>query len=75
LQNLAQAGRTGSFIQVFAEVGQTWDIKVLIVIKVFSKLDSYYNPWIAHCQVILYVLVWIIKGDRILICDSVIGKA
>ncbi len=73
LRNLAQITPTGAFLQVFAELDQTWGYKVLPVRKVFSNLESYYNPWIAHCQVIRYVVVWRVKGDRTLICDRVIG--
>ena len=42
-------------------------LKVLAVRASLSELDSYYNPLVAHWQGIHYLLVWLVKGDRILI--------
>ncbi|MCC5641589.1 hypothetical protein LC607_01165 [Nostoc sp. CHAB 5824] len=41
-------------------------LEVLVVRESLSKLDSYYNPWVADWQEIHFVLVWRVKGDRIL---------
>ncbi|MEH2311402.1 MAG: cysteine peptidase family C39 domain-containing protein [Nostoc sp.] len=73
LRNLAQVGRRGAFLQALAEAAQALRYEVLLVRANLSKLDSYYNPWVAHLQGIDYIVVWL-KGDRILISDPAISK-
>ncbi|MBD6620227.1 hypothetical protein FNW02_31680 [Komarekiella sp. 'clone 1'] len=72
LRNLAGVKRMGAFLQGLAEVAQILGYEVLAVRASLSKLDSYYNPWIAHWQETLDVIVWL-KGDRVL-RDHAIGK-
>ncbi|MBW4689548.1 MAG: hypothetical protein KME40_31780 [Komarekiella atlantica HA4396-MV6] len=50
LWNLAEVKRIGAFFQSLAEAAQTLGYEVLSVRASLSKLDSYYNPWIAHWQ-------------------------
>ncbi len=71
LRNLARVDRMGSSLQGLAEAAQTLGYEVLPIRASLNKLDSYYNPWIAHWQGIHYVVVWRVKGDRILISDPV----
>ncbi|MEH1769432.1 MAG: cysteine peptidase family C39 domain-containing protein [Nostoc sp.] len=63
---------TGVFLQGLAKVAQTLVYEALLVRQSFTKLDSYYNPWIANWQEIHYVVVWKVRGDRTLISDSAI---
>ncbi|MEH2301717.1 MAG: cysteine peptidase family C39 domain-containing protein [Nostoc sp.] len=74
LRNLARVDRKGGSLQGLAEAAQTLGYEVLLVRASLSKLDSYYNPWVAHWQGIHYIVVWRVKGDRILISDPAIGK-
>ena len=74
LRNLARVDRRGGSLQALAEVAQTLVYEMLLVRASLSKLDSYYNPWVAHWQGIDYIVVWRVKGDRILISDPAIGK-
>ncbi|MEH2140894.1 cysteine peptidase family C39 domain-containing protein [Nostoc sp.] len=74
LRNLARVGLRGGSLQALAKAAQTLGYEVLLVRANFSKLDSYYNPWVAHWQEIDYIVVWRVKGDRILISDPAIGK-
>ncbi|MEA5626896.1 cysteine peptidase family C39 domain-containing protein [Nostoc sp. UHCC 0251] len=48
-------------------------LEALAVRASLSKLDSYYNPWVANWQEIHYMVVWRVKGDRIL-SNPGIGK-
>ncbi|MBD0390407.1 MAG: hypothetical protein ICV54_28900 [Nostoc sp. C3-bin3] len=48
-------------------------LEMLVVRASLSKVDSYYNSWIAYWQVIYYLLVWRVQGDRIL-SNPAIGK-
>ncbi|MEH2227630.1 MAG: hypothetical protein V7L03_31510 [Nostoc sp.] len=67
MRNLTPVNFTGAFHQPLVEAVQTSGCEALSVSSASSKLDSYYNPWIAHCQIIHCVVVWRDKGDRILI--------
>uniref|UniRef100_UPI0030D7ABB7 cysteine peptidase family C39 domain-containing protein n=1 Tax=aff. Roholtiella sp. LEGE 12411 TaxID=1828822 RepID=UPI0030D7ABB7 len=61
LRNLARRDCMGASVQNLAEAAQTLGYEVLSVRASLSKLDSYYNPWIAHWQAIHYVIVWRVK--------------
>ncbi|AFY32104.1 cysteine peptidase family C39 domain-containing protein [Calothrix sp. PCC 7507] len=74
LRNLARVDRLGASLQGLAAAAQTLGYDALPVRASLSKLESYSNPWIAHWQGIHYVVVWQVKGDRILIADPAIGK-
>jgi HlyB family type I secretion system ABC transporter len=74
LRNLAQVNRMGASLQGLATAAQSLGYDVLPVRASLNKLESHPNPWIAHWQGIHYVVVWKIKGDRILISDPAVGK-
>ncbi|MBW4611757.1 MAG: ATP-binding cassette domain-containing protein [Desmonostoc vinosum HA7617-LM4] len=74
LRDLARINRVGASLQGLAEAAQTLGYEVLLIRASFEKLDLYYNPWIAHWQGNHYVVVWRVKGDRILVSDPAIGK-
>ncbi len=74
LRNLARLYCTGASFQLLPESVQNLGYEALSVRAILSKLDSYYNPCIAHWQVIIYVVVWRDKSDRILISDPAIGN-
>jgi ATP-binding cassette subfamily B protein len=74
LRNLAQTDRMGASLSALADAAETLGYDALPVRASLSKLELQTNPWIAHWQGIHYVVVWRIKGDRVLICDPAIGK-
>ncbi len=74
LRHLARIDRMGATLDSLAAAAESLGYDVLPVRASLSKLDSYDNPWIAHWQDIHYLVVWKVKGDRILICDPAIGK-
>mgnify|MGYP001770937264 CR=1 FL=1 len=74
LRNLAQTGRMGASLSSLADAAETLGYDALPVRASLSKLELQPNPWIAHWQGIHYVVVWRVKGDRVLICDPAIGK-
>ncbi|BAZ68398.1 heterocyst differentiation protein HetC [Fischerella sp. NIES-4106] len=74
LRNLAQTDRLGASLSALADAAETLGYDALPVRASLSKLELQPNPWIAHWQGIHYVVVWRIKGDRVLICDPAIGK-
>ncbi|WP_026100064.1 cysteine peptidase family C39 domain-containing protein [Fortiea contorta] len=74
LRSLARVDRMGASLQGLATAAQALGCEALAVRASLSKLELYYNPWIAHWQGIHYVVVWQIKGDRILISDPATSK-
>lgn len=74
LRNLAQVDRTGASLEGLSVAAQTLGYDVLPVRGSLHKLESHHNPWIAHWQGNHYVVVWQIKGDRILISDPAVGR-
>ncbi|ODG98696.1 hypothetical protein A4S05_07970 [Nostoc sp. KVJ20] len=67
LPQLARVDHRRVSLQGLAKVAQTLGYEALLVRASLSKPDSYYNPQIAHWQEIHYIVVWRVKGDRILI--------
>ncbi|WP_427159939.1 cysteine peptidase family C39 domain-containing protein [Aliinostoc sp. HNIBRCY26] len=74
LRKLAQVDRLGATLESLANTAQTLGYDVLPVRASLNKLEWQTNPWIAHWQGIHYIVVWQIKGDRILISDPALGK-
>ncbi|MCX7593855.1 MAG: cysteine peptidase family C39 domain-containing protein, partial [Fischerella sp.] len=74
LRNLARTDRLGASVSALADAAETLGFDAVPVRASLSKLELQTNPWIAHWQGIHYVVVWRIKGDRVLICDPAIGK-
>ncbi|MEA5516040.1 cysteine peptidase family C39 domain-containing protein, partial [Nodularia sp. UHCC 0506] len=74
LRKLAQVDRMGASFHGLAAAADNLGYDVLAVRASWDKLDTYTNPWIAEWQELHYVVVWHIKGDRLLISDPAIGK-
>lgn len=73
LRNLALTDRMGASLPALADAAETLGYRVLPVRASISKLELH-HPWIAHWQGIHYVVVWQVKGDRLLISDPAIGR-
>ncbi|MUG99620.1 ATP-binding cassette domain-containing protein, partial [Scytonema sp. UIC 10036] len=75
LRNLAQTNRTGASLVALSDAAQNLGYDALPVRASLSKLELHPLPWIAHWQGgIHYVVVWEVKGDRVLIADPAMGK-
>lgn len=74
LSNLAGIDSRGASLEGLAKAAQTLGYDTLLVQASLSKLTLQTSPWIAHWQGIHYIVVWEIKGDRVLISDPAIGK-
>jgi ATP-binding cassette subfamily B protein len=74
LRNLAQVDRLGATLEGLTTAAQTLGYDVLPVRASLNKLEWQTNPWIAHWQGIHYIVVWQVKGDRILISDPALGR-
>ncbi|MBE9209801.1 ATP-binding cassette domain-containing protein [Nostoc sp. LEGE 06077] len=74
LRNLAGVDCTGASLAGLATAAQTLEYAALQVRASLTKLESHGIPWIAHWQGNHYIVVWQVKGDRILIADPAIGQ-
>ncbi|AFY49429.1 ABC-type bacteriocin/lantibiotic exporter with N-terminal double-glycine peptidase domain [Nostoc sp. PCC 7524] len=74
LRNLAQIDRLGATLQGLTTAAESLGYQVLPVRASLDKLEWQTNPWIAHWQGIHYVVVWQVKGDRLLISDPALGR-
>ncbi|KYC37684.1 peptidase C39 [Scytonema hofmannii PCC 7110] len=75
LRNLAQTDRTGACLAALSDAAQNLGYDALPVRASLCKLELHPYPWIAHWQGgIHYVVVWEVKGDRVLIADPALGK-
>ncbi|WP_026087629.1 cysteine peptidase family C39 domain-containing protein [Chlorogloeopsis fritschii PCC 9212] len=74
LRNIAQTNRTGTSLAALADAAEIVGFDALPVRASLSKLELQAKPWIAHWQGIHFVVVWQVKGDRVLISDPAIGK-
>ncbi|HEY9602129.1 MAG TPA: peptidase domain-containing ABC transporter, partial [Allocoleopsis sp.] len=74
LRNLAGVGRSGASLKSLATAAEGLGFHAQPVRASLSRLADRENPWIAHWQGIHYVVVYRVKGNRILIADPAVGK-
>lgn len=74
LRNLAGVGRSGASLKGLATAGESLGFQTRPVRASLSRLVERTNPWIAHWQGDHYVVVYWVKGERILIGDPAVGK-
>jgi ATP-binding cassette subfamily B protein len=74
VRNLAQVDRMGASLEGLVIAAETLGYKALPIRASLSKVELHNNPWIAHWQASHYVVVWRVKGSKVLISDPAIGK-
>lgn len=74
LRNLLGVGRSGASLKSLAKASDTLGFSASPVRASLSRLVERKNPWIAHWQGDHYVVVYRVRGDRILIADPAVGK-
>ncbi|MBE9167421.1 peptidase domain-containing ABC transporter [Pleurocapsales cyanobacterium LEGE 06147] len=74
LRELAGVGRSGASLKGLAKAAESLGFKARPVRASLSSLEGQKNPWIAHWKGDHYVVVYQIKGDRVLIADPALGK-
>jgi ATP-binding cassette subfamily B protein len=74
LRNLAGVGRGGASLQALAKAADNLGFQARPVRASLSRLANQDNPWIAHWQGEHYVVVYWVKGDRVLVADPAKGK-
>ncbi|GAP93672.1 ABC transporter transmembrane domain-containing protein [Leptolyngbya sp. NIES-2104] len=73
LRNLAKVGRNGATLKNLADAAETIGFQARPVRASLGRLRDQ-QPWIAHWQGDHYVVVYQVKGHRVLIADPAKGK-
>ncbi len=74
LRSIARINCMGAELNDLADAAQSLGYRALAVRGAFSELASQKLPWIAHYQGNHYVVVWQVKGKRVLISDPSVNK-
>lgn len=74
LRNLAEVDRAGASLKGVAKAAESLGFHARPVRASLSKLESLTNPWIAHWEGNHYIVVYQVKGDRVLVADPAISK-
>ena len=74
LRNLAAVGRAGASLKNLAKAAERLGYMASPVRASLSRLVEQNKPWIAHWQGDHYIVVYRLKGDRLLIADPAQGK-
>jgi HlyB family type I secretion system ABC transporter len=74
LRNLAGIGRSGASLKNLAAAAEQIGFQARPVRASLGRLADQAQPWIAHWQGDHYVVVYDVKGDKILVADPARGK-
>jgi ATP-binding cassette subfamily B protein len=74
LRTLTGVGRSGATLKNLARAAESIGYQARPVRASLNRLMDQKNPWIAHWQGDHYVLVYGVKGDRLLVADPAQGK-
>jgi ATP-binding cassette subfamily B protein len=74
LRNLANVGRAGASLKSLATAAENLGYQARPVRASFNRLVDQKHPWIAHWQGDHYVVVYKIKGNRVMISDPAVGR-
>jgi HlyB family type I secretion system ABC transporter len=74
LRNLAGVGRSGASLKGITTAAESLGFQARPVRASLSRLSDQSNPWIAHWEGNHYIVVYQVKGDRVLVADPAVGK-
>lgn len=74
LRNLARITRSGASLKNLAVAAENIGFQARPVRASLNRLLEQMNPWIAHWQGNHYIVVYRVKGNRILIADPAVSK-
>ncbi len=75
LRELTGIGRSGASLKSLAKAAESLGYHARPVRASLSRIVEQKNPWIAHWRGDHYIVVYWIKGNRILIADPATGKS
>jgi ATP-binding cassette subfamily B protein len=74
LRNAAKVGRSGASLKNLATAAEAVGFQAQPVRASFSRLVEQKQPWIAHWQGDHYVVVYRVRGNRVIVADPARGK-
>lgn len=74
LRNLAGVGRSGASLKGITTAAESLGFQARPVRASLNRLSDQSNPWIAHWEGNHYIVVYQVKGDRVLVADPAVGK-
>ena len=74
LREVSGVGRSGASLKGLAKAAENLGYQARPVRASLSRLVDQKNPWIAHWQGDHYIVVYWIKGDKVLVSDPAKGK-
>lgn len=74
LRELAGIGRMGVSLKNLAKAAESLGYQARPVRASFNRLVEQKNPWIAHWQGDHYIVVYQVKGDRVMVSDPARGR-
>ncbi|MEM8827910.1 MAG: peptidase domain-containing ABC transporter [Cyanobacteria bacterium P01_G01_bin.19] len=74
LRQLAGIGRTGASLKGLTKAAESLGYQARPVRASLNRLEEQSNPWIAHWTGDHYLVVYWVRGERILIADPAKGK-
>lgn len=74
LRNLADVGRSGASLKNLATTAESVGFHARPVRASLSRLVEQKKPWVAHWEGDHYVVVYWVKGDRVLVADPARGN-
>lgn len=74
LRSLADVDRSGASLKNLAKAAENLGYHARPVRASLSRLESQENPWIAHWEGNHYIVVYRVKGERILVADPALSK-
>lgn len=75
LREAAGVGRSGASLKGLAKAAEKLGYQATPVRASLSRLVGQKNPWIAHWKGDHYIVVYRVKGDKILVSDPALGKS
>ncbi len=74
LRNIASVGRSGSSLKSLSKAGEDLGYQARPIRASFSRIENHKHPWIAHWQGNHYIVVYRIRGKKVLVADPALGK-
>ncbi|MFM7447705.1 MAG: ABC transporter transmembrane domain-containing protein [Leptolyngbyaceae cyanobacterium] len=74
LRNLAGVGRSGASLKGLANAAERLGFQSRPVHSSFNRLAEQTTPWIAHWQGDHYVVVYRVKGNKVMLSDPALGR-
>lgn len=74
LRNLAGVGRAGASLKNLATAAESIGFQARPVRASLNRLADQKHPWIAHWQGDHYIVVFRVKGNRVIVSDPAMGR-